>query len=441
MTNAPKEWSSEIRSLYNPVQLLGKGGFGSVWLAELKQKKNNNDGDHAKSRSKEHDDRLSHVHPTDRVAIKVMGHSLDSPKMTSSFLKRIEGDMFQREIQVLAEMNHPHIVRFIHFFKLSSTTKERSCAPFAMILSYHKGPQLQTLLEHGGALGLPMAQVISSQLIGAVAYLHDHGVIHRDVKPDNIIITGANLQMDECWSDGSEAKEMVAKKQWNAVLIDFGFARHVLEEDEIPDNNNKAVVEGNHREGAGLTLSNHQKILNESISKKTILDLSAVGHRTYAAPEIFKTIHKSSKQSADATTSTTSSSPTSTPAQQAYPLAEYVSNYGMVADAYSVGLTIRYVVTGVPASEPDIDDYISVQNHPLFAASRNLKKLMKRPRKNDKANKTVQPRKKHFRSNDDIPKEVKMLIFGLTRIKEQDRTTVRAAKYSQWVTIEEIASC
>ena len=172
MVNAPKEWSNEICCLYNPIKLLGQGGFGSVWLAESKKRNNNSNSSSSSSR----DDHDSDT----QVAIKVVGHSLDnSSKHTSSFLKRIEGDVFQREISVLAEMNHPNIVRFIKFFKTSSTSQERSCAPFAMVLSYHKGPHLQKLLEYGGALGLPLAKVVSTQLIDAVAYLHDHGIIHR----------------------------------------------------------------------------------------------------------------------------------------------------------------------------------------------------------------------------------------------------------------------
>lgn len=409
MVNAPKEWSKEICSLYNPICLIGKGAFGSVWLAELKTQRNVTDSGN------------NTVQVGDQVAIKVVGDSLDNPsKKASSFLKRVEEDVFQREIDVLAEMNHPHIVRFIKFFKTSS--HERSCAPFAMALSYHKGPHLQTLLEHGGALGLPLAKLVSKQLIDAVAYLHDHGVIHRDIKPDNIIITGANRQMDECWSDSLEAEKLANNNTWNVILIDFGFARHVFEEEDVPDTNTKKLIASTMK-SSGLSISNHRrKVLDETISKKTLLDLSAVGNRSYAAPEIFKTIHKYSESYANANTFSK-------------PLSEYVSNYAMVVDAYSVGMTIRYLITGVPASEQNIDDYISMQNHPFLVASRKMKKLVNRAGKNEKKKKIV-PRKKKFRSNVEIPKEIKSLIIGLTHVKEEERTTVRAAKYHTWFAAE-----
>jgi tRNA A-37 threonylcarbamoyl transferase component Bud32 len=42
------------------------------------------------------------------------------------------------------------------------------------------------MLKHGGALGIYLAREVAAQLIDAVSFLHGRGVIHRDIKPDNI---------------------------------------------------------------------------------------------------------------------------------------------------------------------------------------------------------------------------------------------------------------
>ena len=55
-------------------------------------------------------------------------------------------------------------------------------------------------------------------------------------------------------------------------------------------------------------------------------------------------------------------------------LSACVSNYGMVADAFSVGVTIRHMVTGVPPSE-NCEEYIAMKNHPLLNLGRMVIKF------------------------------------------------------------------
>jgi eukaryotic-like serine/threonine-protein kinase len=101
---------------------------------------------------------------------------------------------FEREIQVQARLSHPNIAALY--------TAVRDTNSIAIIMEFVEGESLQRMLE-AGPLPVSTALDFISQVLGALAYAHAHGVIHRDVAPANIIIT----------------RERVAK------LTDFGLAR------------------------------------------------------------------------------------------------------------------------------------------------------------------------------------------------------------------------
>jgi serine/threonine protein kinase len=101
---------------------------------------------------------------------------------------------FEREIQVQARLSHPNIAALY--------TAVRDTNSIAIIMEYVEGESLLRMLE-AGPLAVPTALDFISQVLGALAYAHAHGVIHRDVAPANIIIT----------------RDRVAK------LTDFGLAR------------------------------------------------------------------------------------------------------------------------------------------------------------------------------------------------------------------------
>ena len=168
----PKSWPAKARELYSPLRQLGIGGFGTVWLAETKESLSS-----------------SSVLSQDKcVAIKLVGHPITAPM--SKFEKKSEEGYFRREVEILQEISHPHIVKLLRCIEgeaeeyKNDSLKEAS--PYCMILQYCRGPTLHQLIMHGAAIGIPMAREVSSQLIDAVSYLHGRGVIHRDIKPDNI---------------------------------------------------------------------------------------------------------------------------------------------------------------------------------------------------------------------------------------------------------------
>ena len=105
---------------------------------------------------------------------------------------------FQREIAVAAHFQHPHIIPIL------SAGADESLLYYTM--PFVEGESLQQRMTREGALPAADAYRLLAEIADALAYAHARGVIHRDVKPSNIMIAGDH-----------------------AVLVDFGVAQAVIE--------------------------------------------------------------------------------------------------------------------------------------------------------------------------------------------------------------------
>lgn len=88
-------------------------------------------------------------------------------------------DRFLREIKVVASLEHPNIA--------SLRTALRVNGQLLMIMEYVEGSSLDSRLRTG-KIGIGQAVRYVCQVLSALSYAHQHGVIHRDVKPSNILI-------------------------------------------------------------------------------------------------------------------------------------------------------------------------------------------------------------------------------------------------------------
>jgi serine/threonine-protein kinase len=146
----PEQRSGQlIAGRYRVVELLGRGGMGEVYLAE-------------------------HVLLRHRVAIKYMRPALAADPQHSS--------RFMREAHALSMLRHPHIVA-IHDFGASSSD-------FYLVMEYLDGKPFSSWLEGLPALPpLPLVGVLMDQALDALDFAHNHGIIHRDIKPDNLFLS------------------------------------------------------------------------------------------------------------------------------------------------------------------------------------------------------------------------------------------------------------
>lgn len=102
---------------------------------------------------------------------------------------------FVKEAKMLATLHHPNIVEVIDVFDENNTSY--------MVMSFVDGKTLQEIVEKNGPMPYPDAINYIAQITNAIAYIHERHILHRDIKPDNIMITADN----------------------KAILIDFGSAR------------------------------------------------------------------------------------------------------------------------------------------------------------------------------------------------------------------------
>jgi tRNA A-37 threonylcarbamoyl transferase component Bud32 len=164
MAHAAKTWSSRVaeglKERYDIERVVGRGGMSVVYLARDRKLKR-------------------------PVAIKVLDPSVSA---------RIGTERFLREVRITATLQHPHILPLLDSGTIGDIVF--SVMPFV------EGESLRDRLDRESPLPVDEALLYAREIAEALEHAHQRGIVHRDVKPENILISGGV-----------------------AVISDFGIAR------------------------------------------------------------------------------------------------------------------------------------------------------------------------------------------------------------------------
>jgi serine/threonine-protein kinase len=164
MANRFDHLQDSLAGRYRLDRELGAGGMATVYLAE-------------------------DVRHRRQVAVKVL-----RPELAAT----LGPDRFAREIEIAARLQHPHILPVLDSGDAGGF--------LYYVMPFVDGESLRARLARQGELAVPEAVRLLSQVADALAYAHAQGVVHRDIKPDNVLLSGRH-----------------------ALVADFGVAKAVTE--------------------------------------------------------------------------------------------------------------------------------------------------------------------------------------------------------------------
>jgi len=188
----PEQLNHSLADRYRIERELGRGGMATVYLA--------------------HD--LRH----DRsVALKVL-----HPELAAT----LGPERFQREIKLAAGLQHPHILP-VH-------DSGEAGGFLYYVMPYVEGESLRTRLSRQGELPVHDALKILLEVTDALAYAHGRGVVHRDIKPDNLMLSGRHALVTD-FGVAKAVSEATGRQQLTTAGVALGTPAYMAPEQATAD--------------------------------------------------------------------------------------------------------------------------------------------------------------------------------------------------------------
>jgi serine/threonine-protein kinase len=169
-------FQAAVADRYVIDRVLGRGGMGTVYLAR--------DVKHGR-----------------QVAIKVLSEQA---------VAHVGAKRFVREIRLMARLQHPHVLPLLD-------SGEAGGSPY-YVMPYVKGGSLRDLLDQKGKLAVAEAVEIIREIGGALEHAHENFLLHCDIKPENILLSGGHAVL----ADFGVARGIRAGNSWRAMTDTAG---------------------------------------------------------------------------------------------------------------------------------------------------------------------------------------------------------------------------